>query len=205
MIEEIQENSTDDEPKLLWPLYLVAIGIFVVAVPFLFQFWNNPFSSDPDEWSEFSTYFGDLISPVIAFSVLMYVYNTFKVQRKELNATKIALEESKSEQIKQTKIMGVEARVRILQYENTLLWEQYNNYMKLLDDLNESHEKLVMTIIRYQKAGRMEDKKRMEGHKTQNEKDFEEAGEAMNAVGERLDYIKEKMQNSSDDLNELLP
>ncbi|MEZ5759189.1 MAG: hypothetical protein R3D86_13295 [Emcibacteraceae bacterium] len=113
--EKIEDKITEEE-KLLWPLWVTGFGTALIIAAFLFKFYDADFSGKPEDWEIFSGYLGGLTSPLIAFAVLIYVYNTFEVQRKELNETKRALEASRKEQEKQTKIQKIESLIRIKQH-----------------------------------------------------------------------------------------
>lgn len=126
-----------EEKKLLWPLGLTAVGIVAVILPFIINFGKNDWSTDPNEWASFSSYLGGLASPIIALAVLVYVYNTFEVQRKELNETRNALEKSYKEQKKQTQIQIISNKMAVKQQainfaENQIL--QYESHIKVFEE-----------------------------------------------------------------------
>ena len=123
-----------NDKKMLWPLGLTFVGLLIVTVPYVVQFWGYGLSDNPTLWASFSAYFGGLVSHIIAFSVLIYIYKTFEVQRKELNATQSELRETRKEQQKQTQIQKLQGEINIAQLNLNSAYDHKSRHEHKLAD-----------------------------------------------------------------------
>jgi len=75
----------------------IAIGLLILAlIPvgiFMAKFYNQDFSDSGANWSEFGSYFGGILNPIIAIAnVLVLTYLTLKVSEFENNRNEKALQ-----------------------------------------------------------------------------------------------------------------
>jgi hypothetical protein len=71
----------------------VLVVVALVLAAFLLNFVKSPIASTSDKWGQLGDYFGGLLNPVVALAALYLLSLSIRIQRKELAATRQALDE----------------------------------------------------------------------------------------------------------------
>jgi prolipoprotein diacylglyceryltransferase len=69
---------------------LIASFVFTV-VPYISHFICAKLSDDSSQWGGFGSYFGGMLSPVVAIIVLWWIIRTYNLQKEELKETRTSL------------------------------------------------------------------------------------------------------------------
>lgn len=119
----------------------VIVGVAATALlAYVVRFFNHKFSSDPAEWGQLGDYLGGILNPLIAFGAFLWLVASVRIQKTELEATRVALTESQEAQAQQAKVSLLAARIETLNIELSSVVGQLNHYrtrqLNLLDLLN---------------------------------------------------------------------
>jgi hypothetical protein len=109
-----------EEPKSIYSkadyvrLFILLVFVLGVVGSYLYVFRSNPLSQDPNDWGVFGDYIGGLLNPVVATFALILLWISVGIQRKELKATREALDENVIEQRNILKTNNVGIRVQAI-------------------------------------------------------------------------------------------
>lgn len=71
--------------KYLW-CYISALVLFLPASTYISQFWDHPFSEDPNSWGVFGDYIGGTYNILVS---LLLAYISYRVSKMQTSAEKI--------------------------------------------------------------------------------------------------------------------
>jgi len=100
-MEDSSKDAHSDKPKVAEAGHWLVIGamvvglavIAVVAGAYFFKF-HGPTADEQGTWGEFGDYVGGLINPIFGFITVLILVETLRVQRRDLELSRIELEAS---------------------------------------------------------------------------------------------------------------
>lgn len=92
-----EKHAFDELPKFAQVLIVVCVGaFFVLWVLYASQFgWG--FSESRDHWGQFGDFVGGILNPIVSIGALFGIWYAVALQKRELQATKNALEQQATE------------------------------------------------------------------------------------------------------------
>jgi hypothetical protein len=124
-------TGKSSSPILLWVFAVFAL-VGVNAVSLLYGYHFTTLSEDHKVWSEFGSFFGGVVTPILAFFSFIALLYTIHIQRQELVYTRTELKRSVDAMSAQ------ERNMRFQQFENTFfsMLQMLNSlYTKVYPDL----------------------------------------------------------------------
>lgn len=88
-----QKNPAEARGPEHGTVVVVLVVAALVLAAFLLNFVQSPIASTSDKWGQLGDYFGGLLNPVVASAALYLLALSIRIQRKELVATRQALDE----------------------------------------------------------------------------------------------------------------
>ena len=127
-----QNNTDSTDSKGIKTGWVIAtlVGIAVVVVGFYMFNFHKGLSVENEIWGTFGDYVGGILNPVIAGFAFYLIAETYKLQKKELEATRKLLQVSADAQKDQIKLAALTAllnsnltRISLLEAENLELFK----------------------------------------------------------------------------------
>ncbi len=119
---DIQSTTTDRSLDLLkYSVLFVVIAVVIAILLYRFKI-GGELASKSDEWSNFGTYIGGVLGPLISFVTLLAVLKTVYMQRDLLETQKNEFTDLSAKQDQQLVLAKAEAgRVKVQAYQATVL------------------------------------------------------------------------------------
>ncbi|MDO9107264.1 MAG: hypothetical protein Q7U57_20165 [Methylovulum sp.] len=145
-------KSNNDSNNLNTGWFVIALWLIALTIlGFYFGNFHGGLSSDNDVWGTFGDYVGGILNPLIAAFAFYLIAESYKLQKRELEATRKLLEDSTDAQKNQIKLAALTAvintnltKVSFLNVEKIALQEQmpaqYRSQVPELLNLLEKHE-----------------------------------------------------------------
>lgn len=184
------------EPRL----FKICLGVFVIAITIYGLYFtlvaDAVISEKSEDWGTFGDFVGGLTNPIIALSVLYFVYRSFKIQKTELKETREALRITSEEAIKQTRIQKLEVKIIFLKQAIEQTKEgklNYNEYIKNFTALKKNYEEKLLPA-------------KLKGNKilsNQYTKKISEVDTQIERLNNEIDKLQEAYHKFHDDFYEL--
>lgn len=89
-------DTTVDRPSTLERMapWIAASSTVTILLLYILNFYNQQISVEPEKWGAFGDYIGGLLNPIFSFFTLLVAIHVLRLQRKELQETKSALQNS---------------------------------------------------------------------------------------------------------------
>lgn len=119
---DIQSTTTDRSLDLLkYSVLFVVIAVVIAILLYRFKI-GGELASKSDEWSNFGTYIGGVLGPLISFVTLLAVLKTVYMQRDLLETQKNEFTDLSAKQDQQLVLAKAEAeRAKVQAYQATVL------------------------------------------------------------------------------------
>ncbi len=108
MSQKTEKPSVSDHDGLVkfvsWTPYIAGGILLVLVAAYVFAFYQNGWSKNPDAWGQLGDYIGGLLNPLVACFALIALVASVRLQKAELAATREELKESKQAMQEQAKI-----------------------------------------------------------------------------------------------------
>ncbi|MFI3137853.1 MAG: hypothetical protein QX197_13845, partial [Methylococcaceae bacterium] len=110
-----QNNTDSTDSKGIKTGWVIAtlVGIAVAVVGFYMFNFHKGLSVENEIWGTFGDYVGGILNPVIAGFAFYLIAETYKLQKKELEATRKLLQVSADAQKDQIKLAALTARLNL--------------------------------------------------------------------------------------------
>lgn len=113
--QQIEIESIEKSIKL-WQRFILASAAFALL---LYSYWflvklNKSLAESPENWGQFGDYIGGLLNPIMAYAAFFWLTKSVRLQKQELNETKMALQESADSQALQVDSSLMSARLTAL-------------------------------------------------------------------------------------------
>lgn len=83
---------------LLWLFFAAVFSVLTILLLYLFNFHSTTnISKDPAAWGQFGDYVGGILNPVLAFITLIGLFFTIILQGKQLENSRIELDQAQAE------------------------------------------------------------------------------------------------------------
>jgi hypothetical protein len=75
-------------------LFICGLAVFFVGGAYIVNFYDQPISSDPNNWADFGSYIGGLLAPLFALFAFFAAIRTYQEGKKQksLDATLVSIE-----------------------------------------------------------------------------------------------------------------
>ena len=119
---DVQSTTTDRSLDLLkYSVLFVVIAVVIAILIYRFKI-GGELASKSDEWSNFGTYIGGVLGPLISFVTLLAVLKTVYMQRDLLETQKNEFTDLSAKQDQQLVLAKTEAeRAKVQAYQTTVL------------------------------------------------------------------------------------
>lgn len=123
---------------LLVPVFVVLF--FTLAVPIYLSFQPERWRMGYDVNGSIGDFFGGIMNPTIAFMALVWLVKGVRIQQKELEETKAALQASEKHQASQVKISAITALIASINDEHARLRTYRQTLEPELDKRTAQHD-----------------------------------------------------------------
>lgn len=129
--------------KTLWFLLVPAFFVcfFSLAVPVYLSTQSGPWQLGYDVNGSIGDFFGGIMNPIIALMALVWLVKGVRLQQKELEETRVALQASEKHQAAQVRIAAMTALIASINDEHNKLRAYRQTLEPQLDELIKEHDR----------------------------------------------------------------